>query len=155
MEKSANSPFYIGSAGWEHPQWAGCFYPDELPPEWRLTFYNTAFPCVYLAYEAWSGRDLQTLSAWVEDTLERFRFVLEPNPDGLSDGDRARLEVLAPRIDPIDGQVVWLEGKPDLKRLAGELNRLAGGTGPVYLISLDHNLDAMNQVKTLLEIMGL
>jgi hypothetical protein len=108
----------------------------------------------YLAYEEWSGRDLQTLSAWVEDTLERFRFVLEPNQAGLSDGDQARLEVLAPRIDPVDGQVAWLEGKPDLKRLAVELNRLAGRTGPVYLISRDHDLDAMNQVKTMLEIMG-
>lgn len=154
MKKSANPPFYIGSAGWEHPQWEGCFYPDELPPEWRLTYYNTAFPCVYLAYEAWSGRDLQTLRAWVEDTLERFRFVLEPNPAGLSDGDQARLEALAPRIDPLGGQVVWLEGKPDLKRLAGELKRLAGSAGPVYLISRDHDLGAMNQVKTLLEIMG-
>lgn len=155
MEKSANCKFYTGSAGWEHPQWEGGFYPDELPPEWRLAFYNTAFPCVYLAYEAWSGRDLQTLGAWVEDTLERFRFVLEPNPAGLSDGDQARLEVLAPRIGSLDGQVVWLEGKPDLKRLAGELERLAGCAGPVYLISRDHDLEAMSQVKTLLEILGL
>jgi len=154
MEQSVNPLFYIGSAGWEHPQWEGGFYPDELPPEWRLTFYNTAFPCVYLAYEEWSGRDPQTLRAWVEDTLERFRFVLEPNPAGLSDGDKARLEVLAPRIAPTYGQVVWLEGKPDLKRLAGKLTGFAGCTGPVYLISRDHDLDAMNQAKTLLEIMG-
>ena len=154
MEKSENYSFYIGSAGWEHSQWEGCFYPDGMPPEWRLAFYNTAFPCVYLAYEAWSGRDLQTLSVWVEDTLERFRFVLEPNPAGLSDGDKARLEVLGPRIDPCGGQVVWLEGKPDLKRLAGELKMLAGSTGPVYLISCDYDLGAMNQVKALLEIMG-
>ncbi|GAO35883.1 hypothetical protein SCT_1279 [Sulfuricella sp. T08] len=155
MEKSANHSFYIGSAGWEHPQWEGCFYPDGMPPEWRLTFYNTAFPCVYLAYGEWSGLDLQTLNALVEDTLARFRFVLEPNPAGLSDGDRARLEVLAPRIDPFGGQVVWLEGKLDLKRLAGDLKKLAESTGPVYLISRDHDLAAMNQVKTLLEIMGL
>ena len=155
MEKSANPTFYIGSAGWEHPQWEGCFYPDGMPPEWRLTFYNTAFTCVYLAYEEWSGRDLQTLIAWVEDTLERFRFVLEPNRAGLSDGDKARLEVLAPRVDPLGGPVVWLEGKPDLKRLAGELKMLVGCAGPVYLISRDHDLEAMNQVKTLLEIIGL
>lgn len=146
--------FYVGSAGWEHPQWEGGFYPDGMPPEWRLTFYNTAFPCVYLAYEEWSGRDLQTLRAWVADTLERFRFVLEPNPAGVSDGDKARLEALAPRVDPDGGQVVWLEGKPDLKRLAGELNRLAECKEPVYLISRDHDLDAMNQVKILLEIIG-
>jgi len=153
MEKSANQSFYVGSAGWAHPQWEGRFYPDELPPEWRLAFYNTLFPCVYLTYEEWSGCDMQTLSGWVEDTLDRFRFVLEPNPAGLSDDDKARLETLGSRIDPLGGQVVWLEGKPDLKRLAGELKSLAERTGPVYLISRDHDLDAMNPVKTLLEIM--
>jgi hypothetical protein len=155
MENSANNHFYVGCAGWEHPQWVGGFYPDEMPPEWRLTFYNTAFPCVYLAYEEWSGRDLKTLRAWVEDTLEPFRFVLEPGSAGLSDGDRDRLAALAPRLDPLGGQVVWLEGKPDLKRLAGELKVLAGCTGPVYLIRRDHDLEAMDQLKILLEIMGL
>lgn len=154
MEESESHLFYVGSAGWEHPQWEGGFYPEGLPPEWRLTFYNTAFSCVYLPYDEWSGRDPQTLSAWVEDTLERFRFVLGPNPAGLSDGDKARLELLAPRIDPFEGQVVWLEGRPDLKRLAGELREFGGRTGPVYLISRDHDLGTMNQVKTLLEIMG-
>ena len=50
MGKSENHSFYTGSAGWEHPQWEGSFYPDGMPPEWRLAFYNTAFPYVYLAY---------------------------------------------------------------------------------------------------------
>ncbi|MDD5240469.1 MAG: hypothetical protein PHG47_01975 [Sulfuricella sp.] len=145
---------YVGSVGWEHPQWQGCFYPDELPPEWRLTFYNTAFTCVYLGYEEWSKRDLQTLSGWVEDTLEPFCFVLERNPDGPSEGDQARLDVLAPRIGSPGGRIIWLEGKPDLKMLAGELQRLAGSAAPIYLISRDQRLEAMNQVKTLLEIMG-
>lgn len=143
----------VGSAGWEHPQWQGCFYPDELPPEWRLTFYNTVFTCVYLSYAEWSGRDLETLAGWVEDTLVSFRFVLESNPTGLSAGDRARLDMLAPRIDPPGGRIVWLERELNLKRLAGELQLLAGSPGPIYLISRDHGLAAMNQVNTLLEIM--
>ncbi|HUW51466.1 MAG TPA: hypothetical protein VMV75_10685 [Sulfuricella sp.] len=144
---------HVGSVGWEHPQWQGCFYPDELPPEWRLTFYNTAFTCVYLGYEEWSGRDLQTLASWVEDTLEPFRFVLEGNPAGQSDGDRARLDVLAPRIGSPGGRIVWLEGELCLKKLAVELQLLAGSPAPIYAISRDQRLEAMNQVKTLLEIM--
>lgn len=143
----------IGSAGWEHPQWQGCFYPDELPPEWRLTFYNTAFTCVYLRYAEWSERDLETLVSWVEDTLETFRFVLESNPAGPSESDRARLNVLALRIGPPGGRLVWLERDLDLKWLTGELQLLAGSPAPIYLISRDHELKTMNQVKTLLEIM--
>ncbi|MCE5181390.1 MAG: hypothetical protein LLG15_06275 [Betaproteobacteria bacterium] len=143
----------VGSAGWEHPQWQGCFYPEELPPEWRLTFYNTAFTCVYLGYAEWSECDLKALSGWVDDTLASFRFVLERNPAGLSAGDEARLAVLAPRIDPPGGRIVWLERDLDLKKLADELQLLAGSSAPIYLISRDHGLEAMNRVKTLLEIM--
>lgn len=152
MGKSPTYKFYIGSAGWEHPEWNGRFYPAELPPEWRLVFYNTAFPCVYLAYDEWAGRDLQTLAGWVEDTQERFRFVLEANPEGIADADKARLEVLAPRM--AEGRVVWLEGSPDLKKLARVLQGLAASQEPAYLISRDHDLETMNRVKTLLEVMG-
>ena len=159
MEKSPTYQVYVGSAGWEHPEWNGHFYPDGLPPEWRLAYYNTVFPCVYLPYPAWSRHDLQTLSGWVEDTQERFRFVLEASPAGLADEDRSRLEVLAPRIvsgvDALsDERVVWLERSPDLKKLADKLQGLAASPCPVYLISPDHNLEAMNQALTLLEVMG-
>jgi len=162
MEKSPTYQFYLGSAGWDHPEWGGAFYPAGLPPEWRLTFYNVAFPCVYLAYDEWSGRDLRDLAGWVEDTLDHFRFVLGTSPAGLTAADRARLEVLAPRIglvlgidDRSDERVVSLEGSPDLKKLAHRLQELGARPGPVYLISRDHNLDAMSRVNTLLEIMGL
>lgn len=153
---------YVGSAGWEHAEWEGGFYPEGLPPGWRLAFYNVAFPCVYLAYDEWSGRDLRDLAGWVEDTLDHFRFVLGTSPAGLTAADKARLEVLAPRIglvlgvdDRSDEWVVSLEGSPDLKKLAHRLQELAARPGPVNLISRDHNLDAMSRVNTLLEIMGL
>jgi uncharacterized protein YecE (DUF72 family) len=74
-----NSPTYrchVGSAGWNHADWVGIFYPEDLPPEWELTFYNNVFSCVYLDYEDWSGRSNAELSAWVDDTHDRFRFVL-------------------------------------------------------------------------------
>ena len=160
MEKSPTYQFYLGSAGWEHPEWEGSFYPAGLPPEWRLAYYNTAFPCAYLAYEEWSGRDLQTLAGWVEDTLEHFRFVLEANPAGATAADKARLDALAPRIGLIladsgrsDDRVIWLEGSPDLKQLAKRLQGLAARSDPFYLISRDHNLETMGRVKTLLEIL--
>lgn len=153
---------YVGSFGWEHPEWNGDFYPEDLPPEWRLAFYNTAFSCVYLAHEEWAGRDLQTLADWVADTREAFRFVLETDPSGLRDSDKIRLDVLAPRTGLIlgsqaeaGGRVIWLEGSPDLKKLAKELQAFAATPEAVYLIVRDHDLETMHRVKTLLEIMGL
>ena len=133
-----------------------------MPPEWRLAYYAHVYPSAYLPYASWSADDLQTLSGWVGDTPERFRFVLEANPAGNDDEDRARLQVLAPRIGLVldnpgesGGRVIWLEGCPDLKILAKSLLALAASSDPIYLISLDHNLEAMNRAATLLEVMGL
>lgn len=162
MKNLQSYQFYVGSTGWDHPEWNGCFYPEDLPPEWRLAYYGNVFHCVYLSYAAWSSCDLQTLSGWVNDTLERFRFVLEASPSVATDADKVRLEVLAPRIglvlgglDPSAGSVVWLVGDPDLKKLASILQDYAASPSPVYLISRDHNLEAMKQVATLLEVMGI
>lgn len=121
-----------------------------------------AFSCVYLAHEEWASRDLQTLADWVADTRESFRFVLEADPAKLRDSDKVRLDVLAPRTGLIlsnpaetGGRVIWLEGSPDLKKLAKELQAFAATPEAIYLIVRDHNLETMNRVKTLLEIMGL
>jgi hypothetical protein len=134
----AHERSYVASAGWEYPEWNGCFYPDDLPPEWRLAYYANIYRSVYLPYTAWSGCDLQTLSGWVGDTPERFRFVLQANPGGDADADRARLQVLAPRLGSIlesssqpGGRVLWLEGGPDLKKLAKSLQELAASPGSI------------------------
>jgi hypothetical protein len=145
----------VGSAGWEHADWQGGFYPDDLPEEWRLAYYNTAYSCVWLGYADWSGCDPATLAAWVDDTHERFRFVLEMNPAGPTEGDRDRLDALAPRLAAPDGRVIWLEDVPDLKVLARQLQELAGAPQPVYLLSRGHDLALMERARTLLEVLGL
>lgn len=154
MDDSPTYQFYVGSAGWEHADWQGGFYPPDLPEEWRLAYYNTAYSCVWLANADWSGRDLAELAGWLEDTQERFRFVLEM-PAGLTESDRARLAVLAPRLAAPGGRVIWLEDEPDLKALARRLQELAGGSEPVYLLSRNHDLAMMERARTLLEVLGL
>ena len=31
---------------WEHPAWNQEFYPDDLPEDWRLSYYANEFPVV-------------------------------------------------------------------------------------------------------------
>jgi len=113
-----------------------------------LCKYILLYPSVEPQNREWvSYKDFKGAAPFVDGFQKNTERVIARNFGG-------KLEVLAPRIDPFGGQVVWLEGKPDLKRLVEELNRLAGHTGPVYLISRDHDLDAMSQVKSLLGIMG-
>lgn len=145
----------MGSAGWAHTAWQGGFYPPDLPEEWRLAYYNTAWSCVWLGYADWSGSDPAALAAWVDDTHERFRFVLEMNPAGPTEADRVRLDALAPRLAAPDGRVIWLEDVPDLKVLARQLQELAGAPEAVYLLSRSHDLALMERARTLLEVLGL
>ncbi len=90
----------IGAWGWAHAAWLGGFYPEDLPPEWRLTFYSNEFDAVGLDADAWLAPDIETLRGWVGDTREGFRFFLGLSgqlPDDLEE----RLTVLAPRLGAV------------------------------------------------------
>ncbi len=148
-------PYYavlLGAEGWLHPTWAGEFYPDDLPEDWRLAYYNTQFRAVYLPYPLWSGATAAEIRQWVEDTQPGFRFVLEPGPADVTDtvasllGDR--LGRIATREDP---HLLWFDAQTDLRRLKVAIDT---APKPLYLFSRDAHLPTVRQVATLLELMG-
>lgn len=161
MSTSPAYQAYVGARGWEHAQWAGIFYPEDLPPEWHLTFYNNLFNCAYLSYSEWGQRDLAQLRQWVEDTHPGFRFVLQANPAGETAQDRERLKALEPRlglvvadVETARGALCWVGANPDLKVLAARVQGLVRLHPPVYLISREPDLATLDQLKNLLEVMG-
>ena len=97
----------LGAWGWDHPEWVGRLYADDLPPEWRLTFYSNEFDAVGLYAAGWMNPSMDTLKLWIEDTREDFRFhlvmpsmVLKGNEDVF--GDIAeRLSLLQARLGSI------------------------------------------------------
>jgi len=147
----------LGAIGWEHDAWYGAFYPEDLPPAWRLTFYNTEFECVYLPYATWSRETPETLTQWHEDTLERFRFLLEPAHGPTSTEDTARLAALGDKAllaAAHDGPaVIWLEPEANLKQLAQTIQEQAL-VSPLYIISVSGNYPQLEQTRTLLEVLG-
>jgi len=160
MRETPTYQFHVGSAGWDHAAWAGSFYPDDLPPEWRLSYYNNYFTCSYLSYEEWSQQNPATLAQWVEDTLERFCFVLQLPRGGAAPGDAHKLELLAPRTGlsieegATSPRLLWFDAGDDLKSMAQRLRELAQSASPIFIVSRDRDLAAMNRVNTLLEVMG-
>lgn len=86
-------PILIGARGWDD---AGEFYPDNLPEDWRLSFYANNLRAVLVPAETWKRADAAQARAWLEDTYEEFRFVLEV-PPGVADFARYA-EVLRPRL---------------------------------------------------------
>ncbi len=69
--------FRIMSVGWDYLEWTGAFYPDDLPPDWRLAYYANEFPGVLIPDRLWLTVGSGTLESWVDDVRESFRFYLE------------------------------------------------------------------------------
>ncbi|MFP5411245.1 MAG: hypothetical protein ACLGG6_09725, partial [Gammaproteobacteria bacterium] len=62
---SGNQQVRVGAVGWEHPHWLGGFYPDDLPPDWMLSYYNTQFQAVYLPAIVWQAAADRTWNQWL------------------------------------------------------------------------------------------
>lgn len=90
----------LGAFDWRHALWQGEFYPEDLPDDWRLTYYANAFEALGLAAGDWLHASPEELSAWVEDTRRGFRIYAELplHPEA---GIEARLAALAPRLAAI------------------------------------------------------
>ena len=72
--------------GWDHAGWVGHYYPDDLPVEWRLSYFSNEFPGVALEPETWIGIPDTVVSGWVQDVPEGFRFYpLLPERPAVSD----------------------------------------------------------------------
>ena len=63
-----------GSLGWDHPSLLQSFYPEDLPEDWRLTYYANEFSAVLLPRACWVGVSLEQLRVWRDDVSESFRF---------------------------------------------------------------------------------
>jgi uncharacterized protein YecE (DUF72 family) len=125
-----------------------------LPEEWQLSFYNTQFRCAYLPSEVWRKASPELIDAWLDETQEGFRFVLQA-PGSMSEEDRLQ----ASRFDGravLEGQadLVWLEGKPDLRNLAQRMLMAAQGGKSLFLISRNGVLGDLGRVRELMEVLG-
>lgn len=149
-----NFNVYAGTIGWEHANWNGGFYPDDLPEDWRLSFYNTQFRCVYLPYPVWYQASDAVVASWLSETQEDFHFVLglpeKPSedwtPQTIRFGHRGKLEAGL--------EIVWIDPLTNLRELAGRI-RQSSETGRVlYLIAKSDGLAQLRQIGELIEVMG-
>lgn len=104
----------IGSLGWQHAAWQDNFYPEDLPPEWRLGYYSNEFPLAVVTDNERAGAD--ELPGELADCREDLQVILRLAADADLDAARQWLQQL-PRhsavllsIDPaaIDGPAAWL-----------------------------------------------
>lgn len=87
------SELLIGARGWQHPQWVARFYPDDMPEDWRFSYYCNEFRAVLLPQAGLLAADPATVQDWHDDIGDEFLFFIEL--DAL-DNWQACLERLAP-----------------------------------------------------------
>jgi hypothetical protein len=114
----------IGAEGWEHAAWSGSFYPDDLPPEWRLSYYANEFSLLLVPLAVWRTGDGKRFRGWREDVAGGFRFVLDVT--GMAPEDGRSLQQLqccqSALGDRLAGGVSWSAASPaDGARLRGGL----------------------------------
>ena len=144
---------FLGSKGWRHPEWVGNLYPDDLPEDWELAYYNTQFHCVWLEWEIWNQATAEEVQHWLQETRDGFLFLLEAPQNGLF--DQSKLSLFSGRarlLSTKDPSLVWFDSQSDLTLLTQQLAALTIDEG--YVISRDADRQAIERVSILLELLG-
>jgi len=63
----------VGACDWDQPQWLQGFYPQDLPEDWRLSYYANEFSAVLVPQDKWQAEDAD-FEQWAEDVAEGFGF---------------------------------------------------------------------------------
>ncbi len=66
----------IGTYGWQHAQWDGEFYPDDLPVEWKIGYYGNEYPVVVVPNSYWQFGSEQ-YSEWLDESDDSLKFICE------------------------------------------------------------------------------
>lgn len=77
----------VAALGWLGSEWDS-FYPEDLPPEWRLDYYANEFFAVVVPHAEWSVLSDETLLGWQGAVPEAFRFYWELPPAQLAAAQR-------------------------------------------------------------------
>jgi len=68
---------WIGTSGYNYPEWKGSFYPEKMKPADMLPFYAASFDSVEINYTFYRMPNAKTIDGWAAATPDGFRFVLK------------------------------------------------------------------------------
>ena len=68
---------WVGTSGYNYPEWKGSFYPEKLPAAKMLPYYAERLATVEINYTFYRTPNKQILEGWDRATPERFRLTLK------------------------------------------------------------------------------
>ncbi|MFN7915066.1 MAG: DUF72 domain-containing protein [Vicinamibacterales bacterium] len=68
---------WVGTSGYNYPEWKGSFYPENLPSAKMLPYYAERFPTVEINYTFYRLPNEKLVSGWATQTPEPYRLTLK------------------------------------------------------------------------------
>lgn len=133
--KQSEPRIWIGTSGYQYPEWQGSFYPDKLSKAKMLTYYAERFSTTEVNYTFKSIPSEKTVKRWTDETPDAFRFSLKApqrvthfaklrNCADVIEFFMAQVGALGPKLGPILFQL-----PPTLKADVAVLADFLGATG--------------------------
>jgi uncharacterized protein YecE (DUF72 family) len=68
---------WVGTSGYNYPEWKGSFYPQKLPAAKMLAYYGERFSTVEINYTFYRTPNAKILAGWDRETPANFRLTLK------------------------------------------------------------------------------
>jgi uncharacterized protein YecE (DUF72 family) len=68
---------FVGTSGYNYPEWKGSFYPADLAAAKMLSYYSARFPTVEINYTFYRMPSEKLLAGWAAQVPKGFRFTLK------------------------------------------------------------------------------
>jgi len=169
VSTSGTESIKLGACGWNHAHWTRHFYPDDLPPDWRLSYYANEFSAVLLPENQWR-ENLLLLEEWAFDVGDDFRFYLQSKTP-LVPAEQSRVQdILGDKlgaivsitdndqdveIDTQTGVGVVNAASQDMRSWRKWLEQHGSALQAVFLNDDSLSYQQMRDFRSLLELMGL
>ena len=73
----SNTMIWVGTSGYNYPEWKGSFYPSDLPAAKMLPFYAARFPTVEINYTFYRMPTEKLVSGWAVQTPSPYKLTLK------------------------------------------------------------------------------
>src|SRR5580700_1658128 len=68
---------WVGTSGYNYPEWRGSFYPEKFPTTKMLPYYAERFTTVEINYTFYRTPNAKILAGWNEATPPAFKLTLK------------------------------------------------------------------------------
>ena len=140
--------YYIGTSGYNYPEWRGTFYPEKFSTDKMLAYYAERFPTVEINNTFYRMPKEELLERWAQEVPESFAFTLKA-PQRIThlkrlkgvEADVAELTRRAAVLGPRLGMLLF-QMPPSLRKDIPRLRDFLGALPPGQRAALEFRHDS-------------